>query len=169
MGDNFVCVGQKPTRKCPAGDVVGTTSEQTLTNKTLAAGTAVRAPGMVQNVRVRATAAQVNATGGLAVLPALAGYKYRMVDCKMIAVGGAAGGATGVQIKCDTVLLVDAKVAALGQSVVARAGDTNVNVLADGASFATQAAGKSVVVIKDGSDLTTATHIDVILDYVIET
>jgi hypothetical protein len=46
MGDNFVCVGQKPTRKCPAGDVVGTTEAQTLTNKTLGEGCAVPAEGL---------------------------------------------------------------------------------------------------------------------------
>lgn len=168
MGDNFVCVGQKPTRSCPAGDVVGTTAEQTVTNKTLAAGTAVRTPGISQNVRVRATAAQINASGGLEVLPAVEGYKYRMLDCKMIAIGGDAATATGVQLKCDTTLLVDAKVAGLTQSTVARAGDTNINVLADGASFVAQAANKAITVVKDGSNLATATHIDVILDYAVE-
>jgi len=37
MGDNFVCVGQKPTRKCPGGEVVGTkpyTLETTVTDNT---------------------------------------------------------------------------------------------------------------------------------------
>ncbi len=53
MGDNFVCVGQKPTRKCPAGEVVGTTAEQTLTNKNLVAP-------KIGGVTVTATADQLN-------------------------------------------------------------------------------------------------------------
>lgn len=124
--------------------------------------------GAMRTVRVRATAAEVNASGGKEVLPAIEGKKYRMVDCKLIAVGGDAANATGVQIKCDTTVLVDAKIAALTDSTVARAGDSNVNVLDDGASFVAQAANKSIVVVKDGSNLATATHIDVLLDYVIE-
>ncbi len=147
--DNFVCVGQKPTRKCPAGDVVGSLT-----------------PGIVRNARVRATAAQVNA--GHTVLPAIPGYKYRMIDCTLIAAGGTTDGVTGVQVKCDTTLLVDAKVAAIERNVVARAGDTDVNVLADGASFVAQAANKPITVIKDGDDLTGATYMDVIFTYSIE-
>lgn len=129
-------------------------------------GAIITEASIIRNIRVRATRVEVNA--GLTILPAVAGKKYRMVDCKLIAIGGAAQTATGVQIKCDTVLLIDAKVAALTQSTVARAGDENVNVLADGASFVVQAENKAITVIKDGSDLATATHIDVILDYVIE-
>lgn len=125
-------------------------------------------PASIRNVRVRATAAQVNATGGLAVVAGITGKKIRMVDCKIIAIGGNASGATGVQLKSGTVVLIDAKVAGLTQSTVARAGATNINVLADGASFVAQAEGAGVVVIKDGSDLATATHVDVIFDYVIE-
>ena len=149
MGDNFVCVGQKPTRKCPAGDVVGN-----------------RTPGIAQNLRMRVSTAEVNA--GHTLLAAIAGYKYRMIDCIMIAVGGDAETATGVQVKCDDTVLIDAKVAALTQSTVARAGDTNVDVLADGASFVAQTANKAVAIEKDGSDLATATHVDVILTYAIE-
>ncbi len=116
--------------------------------------------------RVRVTAAQVNA--GRTILAAVAGKKYRMVDCILIGIGGTAAGATGVQLKCDTVVLIDAKVAAIDQSIVARPGDTNVNVLADGASFVVQAANKAITLIKDGSNLTGATHVDVLLQYVIE-
>ncbi len=120
----------------------------------------------VNCIRARVSRAEVNA--GKEILPAIEGMKYRMVDCIMIAIGGNAGGADGVQVKCDTNVLVDAKVAAIEKDDVARAGDDNVNVLDDGASFVTQDANKGITVIKDGSDLDTADHIDVILSYVIE-
>ena len=118
------------------------------------------------SLRDRATAAQVNA--GKTILDVEDGYKFRLVDCIMIAVGDDAGTATGVQVKCGGTVLIDAKVAALTQSTVARAGDSDVDVLADGASFVTQGDGDDVTVVKDGDDLATATHIDVILSYVLE-
>ena len=149
MGDKFVCIGHKPTRDAPAGEVLGN-----------------RTPGVAQNLRMRVTTAEVNA--GHTLLAAIAGYKYRMIDCIMIAVGGNATTATGVQIKGGDTVLVDAKVAALEQSDVARAGDTNVDVLADGASFVAQSAGEAVTIEVDGTDMTEATHVDVILTYAIE-
>lgn len=121
---------------------------------------------LVHTVRARVDAAGVNA--GTKILDVSDAYKVRMVDCTMIAIGGTAGGATGVQVKCGSTVLINAAVAGLGQSVVARAGATHIAVLANGASFVAQGAGDDVIVIKDGSDLTTATHIDVIFSYVLE-
>ncbi len=123
-------------------------------------------------LRVRATAAQVNA--GLELLPALAGYAYRMIDCAMIAIGGAAATATSVDIigtrAAATVRPLVVAVAALTQSALVRAGASNAVILADGASFTALDANTAVSVGKQsgGSNLATATHIDVILTYVKE-
>jgi hypothetical protein len=128
--------------------------------------------GVVLNLRTRATAAQVNA--GLELLPALAGYKYRLVDVTMIAIGGNAATATSVDIittqAASAVRPIVAAVAALTRSAVVKPNSANVAVLADGASFVANDANTAVSVGKQsgGSGLATATHVDVILDYVIE-
>jgi len=121
-------------------------------------------------LRVRATIAQVNA--GLELLPALAGYAYRMVDMVLIAVGGAAATATSVDLNATraagAIKLLVVAVAALTQSAVVHAGIANAVVLADGASFTACDANTAVTIGKAGSSLATATHIDVILTYVKE-
>jgi len=127
--------------------------------------------GVVKHLRTRVTTAQVNA--GLTLLPALAGQKYRLVDLSLIAIGGNAGGATGVLVRgtqsASVVKLMDAKVAGLTQSNLLRIGTaTNGVVLADGASFVANDANTAITIIKDGSDLTTATNVDVLLSYTIE-
>lgn len=125
-----------------------------------------------QVLRVRATAAQVNA--GLELLPALAGYAYRLVDVTLIAIGGAAATATSVDIigtrGGSTVRPIVAAVAALTQSTVVKPNTANVTVLADGASFTALDANTAVSIGKQsgGSNLATATHIDVILTFVAE-
>jgi hypothetical protein len=50
----------------------------------------------VPQLRTRVTIAQVNA--GLTLIPAISGQKLRVVDCSIIAVGGAAGAVTTVDI-----------------------------------------------------------------------
>ena len=128
--------------------------------------------GVLLNKRTRATTAEVNA--GLELLPALAGYKYRIVDVTMIAIGGNAATATSVDIittqSASSVRPIVAAVAALTRSAVVKPNSANVTVLADGASFVANDAATAVSVGKQsgGSNLATATHIDVILDYVIE-
>lgn len=126
--------------------------------------------GVLKEQRTRATAAQVNA--GLTLLPALPGVKWRIVDARMIAIGGAAATATSVDLlgtKAATASrpLVVA-VAALTQSAVVRAGAANATVLADGASFTAHDANTGISVVKQsgGSNLATATHIDVLLSFV---
>jgi len=120
--------------------------------------------------RVRATIAEINA--GLELLPALAGYGYRMIDMVMIAVGGAAATATSVDINATrataAIKLLVVAVAALTQSAVVHAGIANAVVLADGASFTVCDANTAVTLGKAGSSLATATHVDVILTYVAE-
>lgn len=128
--------------------------------------------GVVLNSRTRATAAEVNA--GLVILPAVSGYKYRIIDCAMIAIGGNAATATSVDIlstqSASVVRPLVFAVAALTQSAVAKPNSANVTVLANGASFVANDANTAVSVAKQsgGSGLATATHIDVILTYAIE-
>jgi hypothetical protein len=128
--------------------------------------------GVLLNKRTRATTAEVNA--GLTLLPALSGYKYRLVDVTMIAIGGNAATATSVDIvttqAASAVRPIVAAVAALTRSAVVKPNSANVTVLADGASFVANDANTAVSVSKQaaGSNLATATHIDVLLSYVIE-
>jgi hypothetical protein len=124
----------------------------------------------LQTIRTRFTAAQINA--GATLLPAVPGFTYRLTDLKMIAIGGAASGATDVRVlgtrAAGSVVLLAVAVAALTQSAVNRAGGANATVLADGASFTALDANTAVTVAKTGGSLATATHVDVIADYVLE-
>lgn len=128
------------------------------------------AQAAVQNIRTRFTAAQINA--GATFLAAVPGYAYRFVDLTVVAIGGAASGATDVRVlgtrAAGAVALLVAAVAALTQSAVVRAGAANATVLADGASFTPLDANTAVTVGKTGGSLATATHVDVIAEYVLE-
>ena len=123
----------------------------------------------LQTVRTRFTAAQINA--GASLLPAVPGFAYRLVDAKLVAIGGAATTATDVRIlgtRTGSVALLAVAVAALTQSAVVRAGATNAAVLADGASFTPLDANTPVTVGKTGGTLAGATHVDVIAEYALE-
>lgn len=125
----------------------------------------------VLNVRTRFSAAQVNA--GASLLAAVASKKYRLIDATLIAIGGNAAGATTVDILATqgagSVKLIAAAIAALTQSTVVKPDTANVTVLADGASFVQNDTNTAITIGKTGADLTTATHIDVILTYSLET
>jgi len=123
----------------------------------------------VLSTRKRFTIAEVNA--GATLVAAVSGKSIRMVNCKAIAVGGAAAAVTTVDVlgtQTTSQKLVAFAQANLTQSTVLTAGGTGAAVLADGASFVATDAGTAVTVGKTGSDVTTATHIDVIFDYVLE-
>lgn len=124
--------------------------------------------GQPYNLRARFTVAQVNAGATIVVAPG-SGYKLRLVDYIIIAVGGAVGAATGIYINATqaagTVHLAAIATAALTQSAVNRPGASNNVVLADGASFVANDADTAITILKNGSDITTATNIDVILSY----
>jgi len=129
----------------------------------------VVATGVVLNVRRRFTIAEVNA--GATLVPAVSGKAIRMVTCKAISVGGAAGAVTTVDVLGTSTTgrkLVAFAQANLTQSTVLADGGTGAAVLADGASYTANDAGTAVTVGKTGSNVTTATHIDVIFDYVLE-
>lgn len=121
-------------------------------------------------LRTRATIAQINA--GLTLLPAVEGMGYRIHDAAMIAVGGNVAAVTTIDIKgtqaASAVVLMAGAQANLTRSTVIRAGATGGTVLADGASFAPNDANTAITVIKAGSDITTATHVDILLTYTLE-
>jgi hypothetical protein len=138
------------------------------TLQTLTVTGTVSITGMVQNVRRRFTIAEINA--GATLVAAVAGKSIRMVTCKAIAVGGAAGAVTTVDVLGTLSTgrkLVAFAQANLTQSTVLTDGGTGAAVLADGASYTANDAGTAVTVGKTGSNVTTATHIDVIFDYVL--
>lgn len=125
---------------------------------------------ITRTLRMRVTTAQINA--GLTLLAAIAGLKYRLIDCTLIAVGGAAATATAVVIlatqAAGSATLISAAVAALTQSTVVKPNTGSVTVLADGASFIQNDVNTAITVGKTGGSLATATAIDVILTYAIE-
>ena len=120
-------------------------------------------------VRTRFTVAQINA--GATLLPAIAGYKYQLLDASMIAVGGAVTATTTVDIlatqAAGSVKLLAVAVAALTQSALVRAGAANATILADGASFAVNDVNTAVTVGKTGASAATATHVDVQARYLL--
>lgn len=125
--------------------------------------------GIVKSTRQRFTIAQVNA--GATVLAAVEGYKYRLIDAKIVAIGGAAGAVTTVDIKgtqSSVVKLVAAAQAGLTQNTVVRDGDATGAVLAAGASYVQNDANTAITIGKTGSDVTTASHFDVVLTYALE-
>lgn len=130
----------------------------------------VEMPGIGPVPRVfrgRFTTAQVNA--GATVLAAVPGYKYRVHDAAMIAIGGAAATATTIDLlgtqSTSSVKLVANAVAGLTQNTLLRAGATNSAILAGGVSFVENDTNTAITIGKTGSDLATATHIDVLLTY----
>ena len=139
-------------------------------NNNLIVSSPAGAPNMENALRLRVTVAQINA--GFTLLPALPGYKYRITDSTMIAVGGAASGATAVVIQgtqaSSVVSLVSAAVAALTQSAVVKPHTASVTVLADGASFVANDVNTAITIGKTGGSLATSTAVDVILTYAIE-
>ena len=125
--------------------------------------------GAILNKRQRFTVAEINA--GATLLPAISGTSYRMIGCKAISVGGAAGAVTTVDVTGTSTTsrkLVAFAQASLTQSTVLTDGGSGAAVLADGASYTANDAGTAILVGKTGSSVTTATHIDVIFDYVVE-
>ena len=133
------------------------------------AGSTIQIQGgaVSQWVRRRCTIAEVNA--GVTILPAVAGYAYRVIDSYIIAYGGNVGAATGIDLTgtlSTARKIVAYKTAGMTQSTMLRAGTaTNGVLLADGASFTANDANTAITLIKDGSDVTTATGVDIAVEY----
>jgi len=124
----------------------------------------------VQTIRTRVTTAEANAEA--TILAAISGYKIRVVDWTMIAIGGNAATATSVRLRAtqgaSAVSLAVVLIAALTRSTAVKPNSANVTNLADGAAFVANDAGTGITVDVDNDNLATATHIDVILSYVLE-
>lgn len=126
-------------------------------------------PGVVRSARRRSTIAEVNA--GVTLLPAVPGLKYRLVSAAAISVGGAAGAVTTVDIlatQTTSVKLVAYAQASLTQNTQLNSGASGAAILAGGASYVQNDVNTAITLGKTGSDVTTATHIDTILTYVLE-
>jgi hypothetical protein len=140
------------------------------------------APQIVLNERQRVPLAGGAGVGlnaaAVEILPALTGKKYRVVDAKFIAYGGALAAtadATGIKLtgtqSAGAVALVSILNAALTQSTSVELNSANVTVLADGAGLMACDAATAVnldVITAGARDLITATGIDVIISYVVE-
>jgi len=132
-------------------------------------GHRVRKKGDVQTQRFRVAIADIIA--GYTILAALSGFKYRMIDCLAIAIGGAAGTVTTVDVlgtQSSSVKLFAFAQAQLTQSTVLRPGVAGCAVLANGASFVACDDNTAITVGQTGSDIDTATHVDLILTYAID-
>jgi hypothetical protein len=126
-----------------------------------------------QNKRVRVTLAQINA--GYELLPALAGYAYRLINWTLTAIGGAAATATSVDLIGTqggvAVRPVVTAVSALAQSAIIGRSHANSVVLANGASQAPLDANTALTIgtqAASAGNLATCTHIDVNLEYAVE-
>ncbi len=125
---------------------------------------------IIRHHRQRIITADWNA--GKSILAAIAGQKYRMVACSLIAYGGAAGALTtadvvGQQSSSGVKLLAGAQ-ASLTENTVVKDGETGGAVLAAGASYVANDVNTAITAEVTGSDLTTATGIDVLLSYIVE-
>ncbi len=161
-------LGQGLTDQTAANEIV-TALNNSITHYTNGAAVAARGK-ITECVRRRCTIAEINA--GVTLLAAITGKSYRMVSCKAIAYGGAVGATTTVDVlgtqSASSVKLAAFAQANLTRSTVLTAGGTGGTVLADGASYAACDAGTAITVSKTNSDLTTATGVDIIFEYVVE-
>lgn len=128
---------------------------------------------VVKSVRKRFTAAQVNASGGTPVVEGIPGHKLRLVNATLVAVGGNSAGATHVELASkqgeSAVKLVRVAVAGLADNAVTNMfAASNVTLLNAGASLASNNAGEPINITRVTNNLTGATHVDVILEYVVE-
>jgi len=134
--------------------------------------------GVVLSLRRRTTIAEINAGGTLIPAPGV-GFKIRVINATMVAIGGSAAGATLVRLTgtraAAAVVIFSAAVARLAQSVInvmgtpfATAGAESLTSLADGASLTALDENTAVTYDKTGASLTTSTHVDFTVLYVIE-
>lgn len=128
-------------------------------------------PGASINLRTRLTVAAINA-GATTVFSARAGFKYRMLSATAIAVGGAVGATTTVDILATqataSAKLVAFAQASLTQSTVLVSGGAGAAVLADGASYIQNDVNTAIQISKTGASLTVATSVDFLLSFVLE-
>lgn len=158
------------------GAIIGANTPAAGTFTTLTATQASGAIGeaMVRTKKVNVTRAEMNA--GKELLPAVAGRKYRMVDCRVIAVGAnaaATANATGVAISATqsagAAKLFEVNLAQLTRSTINRPGSASTIILADNASFNVNDVNTAITAAAvAGTDLITVTSFQVEVSYVLE-
>jgi len=121
---------------------------------------------MTHSLVVDATIAQINAGHSLVTCPT--GRQLQLIDVKAISYGEACAGTTTVDIIEETSgdKLVTFAVGDLAQSAILSM-EEDGTVLADGASFTAQTVDKDIQVSKTGNDVTTATGVRFIIQYLI--
>jgi hypothetical protein len=126
--------------------------------------------GIGYYLRQRVLVADVNA--GLVLLAPQPNLIYRLQDVALIAIGGAASGATDVRIlatqSAASAALLIAAIAGLTQNTLLRAGAANAAILAAGASFIRNDVNTGISIGKTGGALATATAIDVLMEFTVE-
>jgi hypothetical protein len=124
----------------------------------------------LRTVRRRCTIAEINA--GVTVLAAVDNVKYRLRAASAIAIGGAASGLTTLDIlgtqSASAVKLVAFAQASLTQNTELKSGGSGATILAGGVSYVANDENTAITVGKTGSDIATATHVDILMDYSIE-
>jgi hypothetical protein len=119
-----------------------------------------------RNYTGKLTVAQINA--GITVVAAEPGLTIKATDFYMKAIGGAVGAVTTIDIKdtaASPVTVGTCAQAQLTENAILRAGATGTVHTNLGEALT---AGKGLQVVKNGSDITTATHVIVCIDYIRE-
>lgn len=120
--------------------------------------------------RARIATAAINT--GAELLPAIPGFRYRLVEATMIAIGGAAATCTTVDIlgtqSAGSVKLVAGAQASLTENTQVEAGSAGAAILADGASYVACDVNTAITVGSTTNNLGTATAVDFSISYVIE-
>jgi hypothetical protein len=128
------------------------------------------AAGVLLHKRIRVATATINA--GSELLPALAGFAYRMAEMSMIAYGGAAATCTTVDIlgtqSAGSVKLMAGAQASLTENTQVEAGGTGGAILTAGASYKVCDANTAITCGSTTNNLATATGVDFFLTFAIE-
>lgn len=124
------------------------------------------AESVVQCHTEQVAIADINTGHVLVSVPA--GKTFNLIDCKLVAIGGDAGGATSVDIADEEAnVLVSAAVGALTENSLVTM--SSLTVLPAGASFLARAAGSDISITKSGAGaLDTCTHVLVVLTYMLK-
>ena len=122
---------------------------------------------LTMSSRTRYTIAQVNA--GVEMLAGIVGYKYRLVDAAVIAVGGAATTLTSIDISGtqsgSAAVLFSYAQANLTENTMLDRSTAGTTLLAAGASFVQNDAGTGISIKTAGAAGTVVTHVDVVLTF----
>lgn len=125
---------------------------------------------VVYNKKATYTTAQINA--GVTVLSARVGRGYRLISCSIIAIGGAAGANTTIDVKgtqaATAVSLVAYARASLTENAVLNDGASGAAVLAAGASYNVCDDNTAITAINVGTAMTTATSVMLNITFAVE-